>query len=171
MQKLKTKIEVWLNQKKKIATTIFTAACLVAIAVTWVGHDNYLEIKSRTILAIEIPVAQAKEKVELSTEDIVKMVASQRQFKDVENLIKVLKAESGLKQYAVGSNFHPDGLCNSPRTTSVDRGIAQFNDICRADVSDDCAFDVACAVNEMITTVNARGGYDRWHASKRLNLN
>lgn len=58
---MKIKIEQWLNARKKLATTIFTTSSIIAIAIVWVGYDNTLEIKTRTILEWSIPNAQAKE--------------------------------------------------------------------------------------------------------------
>lgn len=104
----------------------------------------------------------------LSVEDTIRQVAQERGFKDVDNLIRLFKCESGLRPDAYHVNVHKQS--NGTILTTLDRGLGMFNDHWRADVSNTCSWDVACATNEAITTINARGGYDRWACAKKLGL-
>lgn len=127
MQKIKTNIEVWLNRKKKIATVIITASCIVAILVTWVGHDNYLEIKNRVILSLETPVAQAKALpvADLSVlegtpmEDAIPYIRNASNYYNipVKYYLCVANAESSFKNF---TGYNPFGIKPSNQLKQYD---------------------------------------------------
>ena len=166
--RLRIRIKRWIVKRFFQPTQIALYIIVIILTMSFYIWNQGQGMSLKTAEASEITVPKPDSLK--TTEEIVREVARDRGFKDVENLLNVLRAESGLREDAVGSNYHPNGLCGTNRATSVDRGVAQFNDICRYDVSDECAMDTACAVNEMISTVNKRGSYDRWHASKKLRL-
>ena len=152
------KIKRWIKKKFFQQTQLALYFVALAVAFSFSIWDQGQNMSLRVVEATEVIVPKADS---LKTnEEIVREIAEMRGFKDTENLLKVLQAESGMRQYALNNNGD-----------SIDRGIAQFNSKWRPDVSNACAFDTACAVNEMISTVNIRGGYDRWYGSYNLDLN
>lgn len=92
-------------------------------------------------------------------ERIIK-VTENRNFHDLKNLLSVIGCESGFREFAVHVNANG----------TLDRGIAQFNSYWRSDVTDECAFNLECAINKMIDTINARQSYDRWVCAKNLKI-
>ncbi len=113
------KLEKWLNKQKRIATTIITISILVAIAVTWVGHDNYLEIKSRVVLNLEIPTAHAESPQNAildvlegtQMEDAIPYIGEASQYFNIPIgiFLGIANAESSFKHFPDGT-YNPFGI-------------------------------------------------------------
>ena len=93
-------------------------------------------------------------------QQIIKEVADMREFKDLELLFCLAKHESNYDRYAVGVNVHKQS--DGTILTTHDRGIFMFNDYWYKNISNECAFDIACATNEAISVLNKHGNCDQW---------
>lgn len=117
MTKIKIKLENWLNKQKRIVTVVVTISAILAIAVTWVGHDNLLEIKTRTLLSLKTPIAYAKtsETADLSVlkgtpmEDAIPYIRNASSYFDVpvKYYLCVANAESSFKSF---TGYNPFGI-------------------------------------------------------------
>ena len=85
---------------------------------------------------------------------------------DALNLLKILKCESGFDQYADLVNIHKqkDGKV----LTTLDRGIAQWNQYFHPEVADACVWDGACAIDAMINKVQLDGGFGQWACANKV---
>lgn len=87
-------------------------------------------------------------KVPESPEETIRRVADEMGFEEAENLVRLAKCESSL---------NPDAV--NPTNNSYDRGVFQISRRWHSEISDKCAFDVACATEKSIEIIRNDGGY------------
>ena len=93
-----------------------------------------------------------------SVEDIIRRVAEEENFQEVETLVKIAKCESNLK-LECGELNHPS--CVNPTNNSYDRGIFQISRKWHPEVDDVQAFDFESATKEAIR-IQRRAGWEAW---------
>jgi len=74
---------------------------------------------------------------------------------DQDLAVRVAKCESGLNPKAIKKNS----------STSIDRGLYQWNNKHHPEISDECAFDPECATREFCNAVK-KGKLHWWSASR-----
>jgi hypothetical protein len=167
-----TKKTSFINRHRFTILSLAGFAGLLSIALPYnlLSFEHYMT--SEAIAQSSINHSPALQEPELTTiqvtEQTIRRIATKRGFKDVDNLIRLAKCESGLNPSKYAVNVHKQS--NGKILTSVDRGLFQFSDYWRKDVSNECSFSAACSTNEAITTINARSSYDRWACAKKLGL-
>ena len=129
-----TVLVVFLNERKQIYEEIIEAPILEEV-----------------VEEIEIP---------LTTEEIIRKIAKEREWNDnaIDILVKIAYCESRFDDYAIG--FNDNG--------TIDRGLFQFNSYWRKDVSNKCAFNIECATNEAINTANRNGNFNAWACYRKI---
>ena len=90
--------------------------------------------------------------------DVIRSVASDLDFYEVDRLIKLGMCESRFKTVC-GEINHPD--CTNTYNNSFDRGWFQISRKYHSEVSDECAVDIECATKESIRIIRKRG-FDEW---------
>ena len=90
--------------------------------------------------------------------DVIRSVAYDLDFSEVERLIKIGMCESRFNPVCSQIN-HPD--CTNAYNNSFDRGWFQISRKWHPEVSDECAVDIECATRESIRIINSRG-FDEW---------
>jgi hypothetical protein len=86
-------------------------------------------------------------------------IAEQRNFKDIDHLLKVINCESRFNQFSYHVNN--DG--------SVDRGIAMWNDHWHSKMTNEQAFDLDYSINRTIDYF-IKGSSNLWACDKIINL-
>ena len=89
----------------------------------------------------------------VAPQDIIKRVAEEENYGNVDLLLRIAKAESEFDCSVRG------------RVDKRDRGCFQINSYHNPEVSDECAFDVACSAKWTINEIKA-GRVWKWNASR-----
>lgn len=82
------------------------------------------------------------------------------------HLLKVLRCESGFDEYEDNINLHPQK--DGKMLTTLDRGIAMWNDHFHPEVTDECVWNGECAINEMISLVQRDGNFGQWACDRLI---
>lgn len=96
--------------------------------------------------------------VSSSQPDIIRKVANEKGFTEIDKLIRLAECESTFNP-ACGELNNPE--CINPKNASYDRGWFQISRKWHPEVSDECAFDLKCATSESIRILDERG-WDEW---------
>lgn len=119
IKKLKNWLEKKINEAKGIVTWILFIGTVGAMGVVWVGHNNYLEIKSQILLGLELPIAHAQSpnSEDLSVlegtrmEDAIPYILDASKYYNIPVgvFLGVANAESSFKNFPNGT-FNPFGI-------------------------------------------------------------
>ena len=114
---------------------------------------NLIEIKEKTnVVKMIFPPK--------SPEDIIRQIAREENFSEVDMLLKLAYCESRYDPYAVGINW---------KHKSYDRGIFQLNSHFYKNISNDCSFNIACATKASIKIIRDRG-FQEWSCWELIKL-
>ena len=125
------------------------AMCIVMGTIQEVIKD----IENIKTVDIIIPV-----KENLTVEEQIRKIAKEENFKWADYLVRLAKCESKLNPMATNSKG------NNP-STSIDRGLFQYNSHWQSKVSDACAFDITCSTKTTIKMIN-EGKQNLWACNK-----
>ena len=92
-------------------------------------------------------------------EETIRRVAGEMGFEEAENLVKIAKCESNLKPECEIIN-HP--ACTNPTNNSFDRGAFQWSRKYHPEISDECAYNVACSTKKVIDHITSGGSWNTW---------
>lgn len=136
---------------KKILLFICLVILVVGGAWMFLGNrTSKVEVKDvvvKEVKAQEIPVV---EKI-WALLDTYNLTLSEK----IDTMV-ILKCESHYDSYAI--NVNKDG--------SLDLGVAQFNGKHHPEVSRSCAFNIECAIKEMMRIYKKDGNFNQWACNK-----
>jgi hypothetical protein len=169
---MKSKISAVIAFNKREAIRFKTLQYMLGILMLTFIWEAGVAISQPNIITIDVAMAQAvspvvsehiseaqvsvgEVKVASSVPDIIRKVAQEKGFKQVDNLLRLAKCESSFNEKAVHKNG--DG--------TTDFGTMQWNNYYHPEISKECALNAECAVSEAIDWIN-KGHLKEWHCDK-----